>query len=157
MPDLNIGWKEWVALPDLNIPAVKAKVDTGARTSALHASRIEPITRPSGEWVRYVVHPLRKHPEIKIQCESKLLDRRDIKDSGGHVERRYVIETTVVLGVRVWTVALSLTHRGDMLFRMLLGRTALSDSITVDPGKKYLAGKARLKKCYPELKTGRPK
>ena len=83
MTELKIGWKEWVSLPDLQIPAIKAKVDAGARTSVLHASHITTFTNASGSWVRYVVRPLRNKPEIEIQCESKLLDRRDIKNPGG--------------------------------------------------------------------------
>lgn len=154
MTELKIGWKEWVSLPDLQIPAIKAKVDTGARTSALHASRITVFTKPSGRWVRYFVRPLRKNPEIEIACESKLLDRRDIKNSGGQVESRYVIETTVVIGEAMWSATLSLTSRDDMLFRMLLGRTTLNDKVIIYPGEKYLAGKVKLKKCYPGLKTG---
>lgn len=154
MTELKIGWKEWVSLPDLRIPGIKAKVDTGARTSALHASHITTFTKPSGRWVRYVVRPLRKHPEIEIQCESKLLDRRDIKSSSGQVESRYVIETSVVLGEARWSATLSLTSRDDMLFRMLLGRTSLPGNAVIYPGEKYLTGKVRLKKCYPELKKG---
>lgn len=155
MTELKIGWKEWVSLPDLQIPAIKAKVDTGARTSALHASQIVAITKPSGRWVRFVVQPLRKNPEIEIQCESKLVDQRDIKNSGGQVESRYVIETTVVLGEAMWSVKLSLTSRDDMLFRMLLGRTALNDRVIIYPGEKYLTGKVKPKKCYPGLKRDR--
>ena len=154
MQNIEIGWKEWVALPDLNIPAIKAKVDTGARTSALHASNITLVEKASGPWVQYVVQPLRKHPEIEISCESRLFETRDIKDSGGHVESRYIIETIVLLGGRELYVTLSLTSREDMLFRMLLGRTALLEEITINPSKKYLTGKARVKKCYPELSTG---
>jgi len=154
LSELIIGWKEWVSLPDLNIPAIKAKVDTGARTSALHASRITTLEEASEPWVQFVVQPLRKHPEIEIQCASKLLDRRDIKDSGGHVETRYVIETAVTLGDRTWPVALSLTDRGDMLFRMLLGRTAFEGAAIIHPGRKYLTGKARLSKHYPGLEKG---
>jgi hypothetical protein len=155
MTELTIGWKEWVALPDLQIPAIKAKVDTGARTSALHATRITVVTKPSGPWVRYVVHPLRSHPEIAFQCESALLDQRDIKNSGGQVESRYVIETTVVLGGARWSTTLSLTSRDDMLFRMLLGRTTLNDRVMIYPGEKYLTGKVKLRKCYPGLQTRR--
>ena len=151
MTPLTIGWKEWVALPDLQIPAIKAKVDTGARTSALHASEITEFTKPSGRWVRYIVQPLRKHPEIEIPCESKLLDERDIKNSGGQVESRYVIETTIVLGGVTWSTTLSLTSRDDMLFRMLIGRTALRDRVIIHPGEKYLTGKVRRRKIYPEL------
>jgi hypothetical protein len=155
MTQLNIGWKEWVALPDLQIPAIKAKVDTGARTSALHASQIVEFEKPSGRWVRYVVRPLRRYPEIEIPCESKLLDVRDIKNSGGQVESRYVIETTVQLGGAMWSATLSLTSREDMLFRMLIGRTFLSDRVIIHPGEKYLTGSVRLKNCYPALRTRR--
>ena len=155
MTEINIGWKEWVALPDLQIPAIKAKVDTGARTSALHAYRITELTKPSGRWVRYVVRPLRRHPEIEIPCESKLLDVRDIKNSGGQVESRYVIETTIQLGEALWSTTLSLTSREDMLFRMLIGRTTLDDRVIIHPGEKYLTGRARLKRCYPALRTRR--
>ena len=154
MTEFKIGWKEWVSLPDLQIPAIKAKVDTGARTSALHAAHITTFSKPSGPWVRYVVRPLRKHPEIEIECESKLLDQRDIKNSGGQVESRYIIETTVVIGEAMWSTTLSLTSRDDMLLRMLLGRTTLTDKVIIYPGKKYLTGKVKLKKCYPELRRG---
>ena len=152
MNELKIGWKEWVSLPDLQIPAIKAKVDTGARTSALHASHITTFTRASESWVRYVVLPLRNNPEVEIQCESKLLDRRDIKNSGGQIESRYVIETTVVLGEARWSATLSLTSRDDMLFRMLLGRTSLPGNVVIYPGEKYLIGNVKLKKCYPKLR-----
>jgi hypothetical protein len=148
--ELRIGWKEWVALPDLQIPALKAKVDTGARTSTLHATRIEPFTRSAGRWVRFVVQPLRRRPRLQIPCEAPLIDVRDIKDSGGHVESRFVIETTLVLGPARWPVTLSLTDRGDMLFRMLIGRTALAGRAAIFPAEKYLTGKAALKKCYPK-------
>ena len=151
---LKIGWKEWVSLPDLQIPAIKAKTDTGARTSTLHAAHISVVTKPSGSWVRYVVRPLRRNLGIAIQCESRLLDRRDIKNSGGQVESRCVIETTLLLGGAMWPVTLTLTNREDMLFPMLLGRTALRDKVVIYPGEKYLTGRAKIKKCYPALKTG---
>lgn len=154
LTELKIGWKEWVTLPDLQIPAIKAKVDTGARTSALHASHITVFTKPSGRWVRYFVQPLRKNPEIEIECESELIDQRDIKNSGGQVESRYIIETTVVLGEAMWSTTLSLTSRDDMLFRMLLGRTTLNDNVIIHPREKYLTGRAKIKKCYPALKRG---
>lgn len=157
MTELKIGWKEWVSLPDLQIPAIKAKVDTGARTSVLHASHITVFRKPSGRWVRYVVRPLRKNPEIEIQCESKLLDKRDIKNSGGQVESRYVIESTVVLGEASWSATLSLTSRDDMLFRMLLGRTSLPGNVIIFPGEKYLTGNVKLRKCYPQLRKGEQK
>lgn len=152
---LKIGWKEWVSLPDLQIPAIKAKTDTGARTSALHAARITVVTTPSGPKVRYVVRPFRRNLGIAIQCESRLLDRRDIKNSGGQVESRCVIETTLLIGGDMWPVRLTLTNREDMLFPMLLGRTALRDKVVIYPGEKYLAGRAKIKKCYPALRTGK--
>lgn len=138
-------------MPELNIPAVKAKVDTGARTSALHASDITLVTRPSGDWVRYTVRPIRKRPEIAIRCESKLIDRRPIKNSGGHVESRYIIETKVLLGDIGWPVSLSLTCREDMIFRMLLGRTALTDRVIIHPAEKYLTGKVSINKLYSDV------
>ena len=150
MSELRIGWKEWVALPDLQIPAIKAKVDTGARTSTLHATRITPFTRASDRWVRFEVQPLRRRPGLRVQCEAPLLDVRDIKDSGGHVESRFVIETTLLIGQSRWPLTLSLTDRGGMLFRMLIGRTALAGRVTISPGEKYLTGRAELKKCYPK-------
>lgn len=136
-----LGWREWVALPGIGIDRVKAKVDTGARTSALHAFRVEPFQQSDAPWVRFWVHPRQRRTDSEIRCEAPVLDRRVVRDSGGHEEERFVIETDVVLGGESWRIELTLTDRDSMGFRMLLGRTAIRDRYVVDPGKSYLAGR----------------
>jgi hypothetical protein len=148
-----IGWKEWLTLPGLKIPAIKAKIDTGARTSALHTFRLEPYTLQGRPMVRFGIHPLQKRRDIALFCEAPVVDRRRVKDSGGHSEMRYVIESQVVLADMHWSIQISLTNRDAMMFRMLLGRTALENHIMVDPAKAYAAGR-RLAKTYAgKMKT----
>lgn len=142
-----IGWREWVALPELGIPALKAKIDTGARTSALHVSELECYDAPDGRRVRFVLHPLRKRSELIIACTARVIDERIVSDSGGHRERRPVIRTPLSLGGRRWPIEITLTNREDMLFRMLLGRTAMSGRLTVDPQQSYCCGR-RLRHAY---------
>jgi len=145
-----IGWREWLALPELGIPAIKVKVDTGARTSALHAYFVETFRRDHANWVRFTVHPLRRRGDLVVTCAARLLDQRVVRDSGGHPERRYVIETPLRLGDLEWRAELTLTARDRMLFRMLLGRTALSDRFLVDPHASYLAStRPALAALYP--------
>ena len=144
----EIGWKEWVALPSLGIPAIKAKIDTGARTSALHTFRLEAFRSGNQDMVRFYVHPLQTKTKIQIECIAPVLDKRLVRDSGGHIEERYVINSDIVLGSRTWPIEITLTNRDDMLFRMLLGRTAIIDgNFTVNPDKSYLTGKS-LKSVY---------
>lgn len=144
----EIGWKEWVALPSLGIPAIKAKIDTGARTSALHTFSLETYRSGDQDMVRFLVHPLQNRTKIQIECFAPVLDKRIVRDSGGHAEERYVIYSDIVLGTRVWPIEITLTSRDDMLFRMLLGRTAIRDGhFTVNPDKTYLSGKS-LKSVY---------
>ena len=145
MENLTIGWREWLALPELQIPAIKAKVDTGARTSALHAFFVEPFTRDGTRMVRFGVHPLQKRLDLEVVCEAPIKDYRSVIDSGGHREMRYVIETDICLGDRTLRAQLTLTNRDNMKFRMLLGRTAMT-GVTVIPDKSYLTG--RLKHKY---------
>ena len=145
MNNLTIGWREWLALPELQIPAIKAKVDTGARTSALHAFFVEPFTRDGLRMVRFGVHPLQKRIDLEVVCEAPIKDYRSVIDSGGHREMRYVIETDICLGDRTQRAQLTLTNRDNMKFRMLLGRTAMT-GVTVIPDKSYLTG--RLKHKY---------
>ena len=144
MTDTIIGWREWLALPELQIPAIKAKVDTGARTSALHAYFVEPFAREGVQMVRFGVHPLQKRLDLEIVCEAPVKDYRSVSDSGGHKEMRYVIETTIQLGMLSRTIEMTLTNRDNMKFRMLLGRTALA-GMQVVPDRSYLTGRAKYK------------
>jgi hypothetical protein len=144
MDPLNIGWREWLALPMLQIPAIKAKIDTGARTSALHAFFVEPFERNGMQMVRFGVHPLRKRLDLEIICEAPVKDYRAVSDSGGHREMRYVIETEVVLGDLKKRIEMTLTNRDNMRFRMLLGRTAMA-GMSVLPDRSYLTGRIKYK------------
>ncbi len=122
---LKVGWREWVGLPDLRVDAIKAKIDTGARTSALHAYRIEPFRRAGALWLRFELNPIQRSHAMQVRCEARAVDERTVRNSGGGVERRYIITTMLKLGDAAWTIELALTNRDQMGFRMLLGRTAL--------------------------------
>ena len=140
--DLSVvGWREWLALPELGIDHIKAKIDTGARTSALHAFLVEPFDRQGKQWVRFSIHPLQRNSEYVVECEAQVKDRRMVSDSGGHREYRYVIESSISLGHMKWLAELTLTDRDSMKFRMLLGRTALGGKFLVDPAVSYAIGK----------------
>ena len=128
-----LGWREWVGLPELNIAQIKAKVDTGARSSALHAFAIDPYRKGGQRWVMFAIHPLQTNTDIIIECHTPIKDRRMVSDSGGHKQRRYVIETPIILGQTTVTAEMTLTNRGSMLFRMLLGRTTINSRFVIDP------------------------
>lgn len=140
---LTVGWREWVSLPALGIPVIKAKVDTGARTSALHAFEVKPFNENGVERVEFKIHPIQKDNDTVIVCTADILDERTVRDSGGHKEQRWVIETPLKFGPHTWPIEMTLTARDDMLFRMLLGRTAIKGRAQVNPARSYLIGKKR--------------
>lgn len=142
-PNLDIiGWREWLSIPDLMIPRIKAKVDTGARTSCLHTCGLEIYKSSEGEErVRFTVHPLQKKSDYAVECDRPLVNQRQVKDSGGHEEKRPFISVPITLGPHTWEVEFSLTNRDNMKFRMLLGRTAMNGRFLVNPGLSYQLGK----------------
>jgi hypothetical protein len=151
---VTVGWREWLAFPELGIPAIKAKLDTGARTSALHTFSIESFLSHGRPKVRFGIHPLQKRRDIELFCVADVADRRVVSDSGGHRELRYVISTPVQLGNTIWSIEITLTNRDTMLFRMLIGRTAMQGRLIVDPDSSYLTGRS-LARSYPE--GGKPR
>lgn len=141
-----IGWREWVALPQLGLDHVKAKVDTGARTSTLHAFFVESYRSGGKDWVRFGVHPYQRDTVTKRECIAEVLDERMVADSGGNREKRYVIESEAEIGNMKFLIEITLSNRDTMMFRMLLGRTALHRRFIVDPDRSYLIGKRPKKK-----------
>lgn len=137
-----LGWREWVGFPDLGIARIVAKVDTGARTSALHTGGIEAFRRDGAEWIRFTVHPHQDDDSDELQCEAPVLEQRVVRDSGGHEELRYVIVTTVEIGGARRRIEVTLTDRDTMKFRVLIGRTAMRGRYTVDPSRSFLSGGA---------------
>lgn len=138
-----IGWREWVALPDLGIEAVKAKIDTGARTSSLHAFNVQLLQKRTGTVVRFSVHPYQRNFKTTVTTEAKVLEFRTITSSTGHQSQRPVILTNVTVLGKTWPIEITLANRDSMGFRMLLGRQAIRNHMLVDPGKSYLGGKRK--------------
>ncbi len=138
MDKLTFGWEEWIALPELGLPAIKAKVDTGARTSALHAHDIEVFGPAAKPKVRFNVHPIAGREDIAITCSAPLVDRREVTSSNGESEQRYVISTTLEVAGENWPIDVTLTNRAGMTSRMLLGRQALNDHITITATERRL-------------------
>ncbi|MDH3343554.1 MAG: ATP-dependent zinc protease [Gammaproteobacteria bacterium] len=138
---ITVGWREWCSLPELDLPRIQAKVDTGAKTSCLHAFSVEPFEKNGENWVRFGMHPKQKDTETEIYCEARVADERNVTDSGGHTEKRYVISTLLMIAGEQWPIELTLTNRDSMAFRMLLGRAAMRKKIVVNPDCSYLLGK----------------
>lgn len=138
---LTFGWREWVSLPELGIARIKAKVDTGARTSAVHAFELRPYTENGRERVEFRIHPEQNDNNTVVTCNADVLDKRVVTDSGGHREERFVIRTELKIGKNRWPIEATLTARDDMLFRMLIGRTALHGRALVNPTRSYVVGK----------------
>ncbi len=133
-----IGWREWISLPGLGIERIKAKIDTGARTSALHAFKVDIYQENGKQKVRFAIHPRQKSTRQILICQADLYDVRWVTDSGGHREERCVICTEVILGQQKHLIEITLTSRDDMRFRMLLGRSALQNNFLIDPSASYL-------------------
>lgn len=138
---LTLGWREWVGLPALGLPGIKAKVDTGARTSALHAFEIETFTEQGKPRVLFRIHPRQRDSDTVITCVADVADERVVTDSGGHRENRLIIETSMTIGPWSWPIEMTLTARDSMMFRMLLGRTAIKGLAQVNPALSYCVGK----------------
>jgi hypothetical protein len=154
---MRLGWREWVALPELLSASIKAKLDTGARTSTLHAAWIEPFDVPGDErvWLRFGVHRRRRAKRV-ITCEAPITDQRTVTDSGGHREQRYVIETALRLAGHTRRIEITLTNRDTMLFPMLLGRTALRGLVLVDAAASYQLGRPKRRKKHSNDRPGNP-
>jgi len=135
-----LGSEEWFSFPDLGIPTIKARVDSGAKTSALHAINIAPFIKDGTNWVKFDINPIQNDLKTIIHCEAPLVDKRIIKSSSGYREQRYVIQTTLDIGTTSWSIEMTLTNRDSMGFRMLLGREAMSGRILVDPEQLFLLG-----------------
>lgn len=145
-----IGWKEWCQLPALGLPLIKAKIDTGAKTSALHAFKIKSFQKKDIEYVRFCIHPIQGNNDIVRTCTAKVKDYRLVMSSNGAQEKRFVIDTKLILGntEQSWNIELTLSDREPLRFRMLLGREALVKYVMIDPSADFLAGRfSKAKVC----------
>jgi hypothetical protein len=141
----TVGWREWVALPELGVVRIKAKVDTGARSSALHAYNMRMYERRGRPYVSFDIHPLQRATDHSVFARAEIVALRSVRSSSGQIELRPVIHTTVGFGKLAWTIELTLTNRDEMGFRMLLGRQAIRGRFLVDGGRSYLQSKRRRK------------
>jgi hypothetical protein len=149
-----VGWREWVGLPELGLPAIKAKIDTGARTSTLHAFELATFYENGKQRVKFKIHPQQKDTETVVTCVADVVDERFVTDSGGHREQRLIIITRVTIGPWSWPIEMTLTARDNMMFRMLLGRTAMKGVAVVDPSRSYVSGKRPRKKSIRKKANG---
>lgn len=138
-----VGWREWVGLPELGAPRIKAKIDTGAKTSAIHAFRVQVVKRGGVEYAEFYLHPNQQRKKPEIFCSAPVIDRRSIKSSSGQVEKRLIIRTRLSIGGREFPIDLSLANRDSMGFRLLLGRDVLRKKFLINPGASFLLGKVK--------------
>ncbi|MEQ8745505.1 RimK/LysX family protein [Pyruvatibacter sp.] len=136
-----IGWREWVGLDEFNVPRIKAKIDTGARTSAIHAFRVRPFSESGVPHVSFMLHPEQRRRTPEIECICAVHDRRKVRSSNGQQELRYVVRTTARIGEFEWPIELTLADRDQLGFRMLLGRQAMRQHFVIDPGRSFVGGR----------------
>lgn len=141
-----IGWREWVSLPELGVKSIKVKVDTGARSSSLHAYDLHEFEREGEPWVRFKIHPVQRKSKRTIEAEARILDKRSVRSSSGKAAMRPVISTQIKLLDRIIVAEVTLANRDKMGFRMLLGREAFRNDFLVDAGGSYYGGKPKRKK-----------
>lgn len=144
-----IGWREWCALDALGLPAIAAKIDTGATTSSLHAFKVDYFKRGDQEWVRFFAHPIQRRKQPEIECQAKVVEKRSIVSSNGMAEHRPVIETTLGLGLHRFNTQITLTNRDDMGYRMLIGRKTLAPLFVVDSSLSWTLGDIDEARVYP--------
>lgn len=138
-----VGWREWVSLPQAGVDWVKAKIDTGARSSSIHAFDVETHLSDGQEWVRFCIHPWQRSEEDRAELSLPVLDRREVRSSNGQVEQRYAVAMDVTLAGRTLTTMMTLSNRDEMGFRMLIGREALERGFLVDSAMSYAGGRPR--------------
>ncbi|RIK76521.1 MAG: ATP-dependent zinc protease [Planctomycetota bacterium] len=151
------GWREWIALPAIGIETIKAKIDTGARSSSLHAFNIESFERNGQAWVSFVIHPLQRDTKTTLNAEAPVLEYRHVRSSSGHITHRPVILADIELDGKQWPIELTLASRDEMGFRMLLGREAVRGKFLVDPSRSYVVSKPRVSKATVKKPTKRKK
>ncbi len=137
----KIGWREWIGFPELGIDRIKAKIDTGARTSVIHAFRIKKIGDGDEAKVKFYLHPVQRKRKPELQCVAQIVDEREVRSSNGELEMRYVIVTPMRMGEDIWPVELTLSNRDQMGFRVLVGRSAIRGRYMVDPGTSFVLGR----------------
>lgn len=152
-----IGKEEWCELPELGLSAIKARIDSGARTSALHAVNMVIERKGAEEWVSFDIHPMQKSRKIIRHCKARIIDRRTVKSSSGHSEERLVIETTLTLGEASWSVEVTLTNRDEMGYRMLIGRQAMEGRVLVDPGRAFTIAQMGEEEARRQYRPTKPK
>ena len=143
-PKVIVGWREWVGLPQAGVEQMKAKIDTGARSSSIHAFDLEPFERDGAEWVRFSIHPWQSNDEDAVVLERPVVDERHVRSSSGNSEERLVVELEIVLARRRLTIEVTLSRRDEMGFRMLIGRETLRHGYLVDPAESYLGPRPKV-------------